>query len=408
MEYFMNKPHKYNPYWPGYDTEEAWRYFRSHPFEVGEWRRRYAPPEAAHYCNECLILRLDCQGGRPCPFCRSENMMCTKSEFGPPIWNPEFDLYGRVPGEPIDTSKFPPPPPPKAWPAPPPAAPAPAPAPALPPALAPAPALRPLAPAPAPGLRPLAPAPGPVAGPSGIAGPSYAVPIQAGIPGHGGRGEFLRAKQWKLPPAEGAPPPGPLPPPPPPPPPPEGEAPGKRKGRGGHNKGKPSPFKMAKCQTCVRRCRGWHKCDMEPGANPPRACTECTRWGLFCVHDGVALPPRDLTEEQDRMEAIGRCDPCMNQIRNCDRKRPCDNCIIHGEPVCSGRNQANCFWRGAPGDNLPLYYEKIYRDGQRGVNYILAGPRPKMPPDYHLQYQPLPPGVDPAGLPFPGMPGPAP
>ncbi|KAI0889221.1 uncharacterized protein GGS22DRAFT_153442 [Annulohypoxylon maeteangense] len=164
---------------------------------------------------------------------------------------------------------------------------------------------------------------------------------------------------------------------------------------------KPTRFNAHdKCETCIRRCKGRHNCDMEPGAN--RGCSECSLWGLFCVFQGRALAPRPLSG-QEKIMRVGECDHCRHYLRRCDRKRPCDSCVLHNEAVCPGPNQHNCFWRGAPGDNLPLYYHRL-RYNDEGVNsdWPILAPIRLIPHDYHLSWLPLLEGQDPARLPFPG------
>ncbi|KAI1470339.1 uncharacterized protein F4812DRAFT_456346 [Daldinia caldariorum] len=125
----------------------------------------------------------------------------------------------------------------------------------------------------------------------------------------------------------------------------------------------------------------------DPSQN--RGCSECANVGVHCVVNGLVLPPVMAPNAGTAADQVhfSKCEPCVRNRRPCDRKRPCDSCVIHGE-TCRGGAIRGTFYRGVPGDDQPAYYRRAgYGDG--GVYTPRpAGPRYLMPLDYHLQYRP--------------------
>ncbi|KAI1481896.1 hypothetical protein F4774DRAFT_407335 [Daldinia eschscholtzii] len=155
--------------------------------------------------------------------------------------------------------------------------------------------------------------------------------------------------------------------------------------------------KGPQCLTCASKLSQGHvyrkeyKCDAVHNKNGPgsRGCTDCARWGLQCVTEGVALPPTTVPNAGTNADQVhfSFCEPCKTHRRPCDRKRPCDSCVIHGD-TCRGGSLKGVFYRGVPGDDQRVYYRRNgFGDG--GV-YTRApsGPRLQVPLDYHLLYQP--------------------
>ncbi|KAI0847506.1 hypothetical protein F5Y00DRAFT_271061 [Daldinia vernicosa] len=148
------------------------------------------------------------------------------------------------------------------------------------------------------------------------------------------------------------------------------------------------------CMLCASRVSQGHtransrRCNADPSI--PRGCDQCSSWGVQCVVDGAALPPTvHLTAGTLRDQAhYSHCEACNRNGRPCDRKRPCDCCVIFGV-ACRDISARGTFHRGVPGDDQPLYYLRTgFGDG--GV-YTLPpsrGNRPALPMDYHLQYRP--------------------
>lgn len=416
----MGHPHYFNPHCAQYDPERAWYFFVMHPEELPEWRRRYQPAEYSNYCDECMILRQHCtnRGGISgryehvgCTHCENSNFLCTLHFPSPGYVPTVFDLLGRIPGVqypdlphipgftpsstpgPIDDIEELPPDdddsnnlqdsPDPQWGAvsshasiasqgnTPPGQPTP------------------------PGQSTPLGQPTPPGQPTPLNQPQQPQQPQNPQPGQGGRrGKQLQDLLARVPPPfspdlsswtlpnlpEGLPDPASL-----------------------------KPYGRArKCLTCLRRIRGRYSCDCELRGNG-MGCTPCSLWGLWCVVGDRALPPRPLTG-QEKESAMGKCDCCRENSRTCDRKRPCDSCIIHNEPICRGKWFANCFYRGAPGDNEAPYYQRLYLDPTRGV---LDPPdkergRPQLPADYHTHYVATPDDTDRMLLPFPGQPSASP
>ncbi|KAI1093038.1 hypothetical protein F5B19DRAFT_172323 [Rostrohypoxylon terebratum] len=417
MDEYMGYPHYFNPHCAEYNPEMAWYHFIAYPEELHEWRRRYQPPAYQNYCDECMILRQHCvnrhgiSGRYPhlgCSFCEHHIFSCTLHEPSPGYVVTRFDLFGRIEGlqypdlPPIpgvnplhalisggDTSQDTPvvaddPPdndnpnianlpssPAAQWgPNSPPPGSSPLgsrPPDSQPPASSPPgsqvvnpPAVPPQNPAQAP------PAPNlPQAPPSP---PLVIPPLPPPFTGE--------LDPWVLPTVEGG-----LPPP---------------------EKIKPTA-RSRRCNTCLRRCNTKYACGADI-VGDGLGCTTCSLWGLVCVVHGQVLPPRPLTGNE-KESAMARCDCCRVNNRLCDRKRPCDSCIIHGEPVCRGTWFANCFWRGAPGDNQPLYYERLNLHPVLGARVATFAPqKPVAPPDYHTRYVLPPPDDNTMLYPFPGQP----
>ncbi|KAI1660910.1 hypothetical protein F4813DRAFT_386319 [Daldinia decipiens] len=149
------------------------------------------------------------------------------------------------------------------------------------------------------------------------------------------------------------------------------------------------------CLLCASRVSQGHtrtnsrRCNANPSI--PRGCDQCSSWGVQCIVDGAALPPTvsnsaGTTRDQAH---YSHCDVCVRYGRPCDRKRPCDSCVIFGV-ACHGGAVKGTFHRGVPGDDQPLYYLRTgFGDG--GVFTYPASRsarRPALPLDYHLQYQP--------------------
>ncbi|KAI1083658.1 hypothetical protein F5B20DRAFT_595593 [Whalleya microplaca] len=139
---------------------------------------------------------------------------------------------------------------------------------------------------------------------------------------------------------------------------------------------------IRRCLLCEFRCAGNYRRDevCDPGKENGMGCDQCSRWGVICVFQGKAYPPR---QRRGRKAIMIACDQCKEHGRNCDRKRPCDSCVNNGDWANCAGSRVACFWRGIPGEDLPYYYtSKGY--GPDGVDDPPRRGQPKdMPPNYH-------------------------
>ncbi|OTB06505.1 hypothetical protein M426DRAFT_20954 [Hypoxylon sp. CI-4A] len=138
------------------------------------------------------------------------------------------------------------------------------------------------------------------------------------------------------------------------------------------------------CEGCKRRLNlaVYKRCEASLALQI--GCKACTEYGLFCVLNDVVLPPFPQTQEQVRGPGYSRCERCTRYHLRCDRKRPCDACHAAGLP-CEDYLARGCFTRGAPGDNMPLYYAKL-GNLDASVRNVDKEDIPATPRDYHLQY----------------------
>ncbi|KAI2621275.1 hypothetical protein GGR54DRAFT_95931 [Hypoxylon sp. NC1633] len=128
------------------------------------------------------------------------------------------------------------------------------------------------------------------------------------------------------------------------------------------------------------------RCNADPEI--PLGCLLCTQFGLPCVSNWVALPP-NLTHAPALLPNFGHCDNCLQNNLTCDRKRPCDACVLTKHD-CTGARQG-CFWRGVPGDDHSLYYRThgLWEGGVFRPPGVMLAAVPPMPQDYHLGFQNL-------------------
>ncbi|KAI1758737.1 hypothetical protein GGR53DRAFT_210554 [Hypoxylon sp. FL1150] len=139
------------------------------------------------------------------------------------------------------------------------------------------------------------------------------------------------------------------------------------------------------CDLCKKRCnvQGNPNCNVNFVTN--KGCRWCSLWGTICVVNGQSfssMSGRSLTYP------YARCYNCRKKGRNCERKRPCDSCVMNGEECFTqGESLNNCFFRGVPGDNMPSYYRK-HGYGATGVNSSPATTQTRSGKNYHLSWRP--------------------
>ncbi|KAI1399489.1 hypothetical protein F4819DRAFT_413898 [Hypoxylon fuscum] len=142
------------------------------------------------------------------------------------------------------------------------------------------------------------------------------------------------------------------------------------------------------CVGCSMRVRNYkarkYECDMVPGV---RGCDTCALQGLICVFENQALPAK-FNHRTNYRQAFSRCEGCKYGGM-CDRKRPCDQCVLRNQPCVDGASKTRgLFYRGVPGDDMPLYYRR-HGYGPFGVNDPpIPNDDAAMPNGYHLLWRP--------------------
>ena len=133
----------------------------------------------------------------------------------------------------------------------------------------------------------------------------------------------------------------------------------------------------ASCMMCNNKLAGNKKCDVNLGDENgvgKRGCTLCSYWGVVCsVQVGTAkddpthqpLPSADASNKPKRT-LYNPCGACLRNSTRCDRKWPCDSCVLAGLE-CVTANSTGKFRRGVSGDTMPDYY-RACGYGPLGVN----------------------------------------
>lgn len=127
-----------------------------------------------------------------------------------------------------------------------------------------------------------------------------------------------------------------------------------------------------RCQPCEKQgeiCRS-------STLAPLNACNRCEARGVDCIStDGALYPIFNLgAVGYGRVNCFRACDRCLEAGRNCDRQRPCDSCVNHGEEECCTVISKGCLkdrFTAPPG---PLYYLGLGY-GALGVDDVKDGSR---------------------------------
>ncbi|KAI0181751.1 hypothetical protein GGR52DRAFT_567969 [Hypoxylon sp. FL1284] len=153
-----------------------------------------------------------------------------------------------------------------------------------------------------------------------------------------------------------------------------------------YDEGKKGGAPITKCIGCLSRCSNKAARCIRP--DPERGCQNCLRYGLVCIRRGVVLPAAERNPpEERRLRRAGftPCDPCQQNGRDCDLKRPCDSCVLAGAQ-CTG-SKRSCFWRGVPSDDFYGYYLNLgHGVGGIGDPYPGGNREWVMPDDYHVEF----------------------
>ncbi|KAK0391231.1 hypothetical protein NLU13_0732 [Sarocladium strictum] len=125
------------------------------------------------------------------------------------------------------------------------------------------------------------------------------------------------------------------------------------------------------CQWCANSGEKCRASTLAPG----NACNRCSVYGIDCLgRNGELYPIFDLSHVGfGRIMAIHACTRCVTTGRHCDRQRPCDSCVNHGEDdLCDApSDEHRRRFSQPPG---PLYYLALGY-GALGVDDVKDGSR---------------------------------
>ncbi|KAI0871583.1 hypothetical protein GGS24DRAFT_509705 [Hypoxylon argillaceum] len=156
------------------------------------------------------------------------------------------------------------------------------------------------------------------------------------------------------------------------------------------------------CSSFVRDSLNWRNCNwsIDTVTGEQKGCSRCSQWGLCCVVEDIALPPRPGIGLL-RSARFSRCTNCKDHGSKCDRASPCECCVTRNDPNCARISHQGTFPRGA-GVATEIYpYLSAMKGGPGGMgDPDIFRSLYNLPRDFHVQFTnwlaggdlPLPPG----------------
>ncbi|RWA08208.1 hypothetical protein EKO27_g6908 [Xylaria grammica] len=144
------------------------------------------------------------------------------------------------------------------------------------------------------------------------------------------------------------------------------------------------------CDLCTANSASKCNWEIDSENRTHEGCARCKEFGVICVVNGVAFPPRrDAYPRQHK--TVRACVECATNSTNCERVRPCEACVARGDPctlAAAQRAHWGTFPRGAAVGIETYPYLSSVRGGITGVNdpnFRFSEPIPQ-PDNFNVEY----------------------